>query len=352
MTDEKGKSEAAPIDAADLDLVASMADAGKSEEDIWDEFEDADKATSQAEPDEAAPESVEPAQEDGDTAGVPEAPQDSRAKQQESSDDDVTMQAQEASDDGSDPDIWDGASEEQRAAYDALRRDNEKLVQKARSAEGRVPGLQRRVDQLLKELGKKGSRSPAVNVRGELAHLDEDYPEIAKPVLSALEQVENRINEVDANEVERRQDAEAELVAIVQEETAKVETVHPEYEKFLAEHGQAFTEWVEDQPAEMRRAAYLNAEFIRDGDAANRVIGAFKQHLNPTPANAPAKEETPSKQQQPLNDRRKRQLSATAAPGKTDGRPTVSGIPEDGDPEAIWKSFDALDAQKERSAYR
>lgn len=313
----------------DLDLIdPSLADADKSAEDLWNELaaEDAEKPEPNA-PDEA----IEETEGDGTDGN---AQQDATAA-------DAGAEAEPSS-----PDPWKDAPEELRAAYEAERARNAELEQKARSAEGRARAHQRKLDDLRRAMEKSKSPEMLLEAQNELRRVENEYPEVTQPLKKALGAITDRIT---AEEEGRARAARSELAEIVSTETAKLAERHPDWDAFLKQHGgPAFAAWVDDQPRRIRDALTVNGNAIVDAEGAIALIDAYKQHLGVMPASAPASvppaaiHQTPN----PLADRRQRQLAATATPNRSGGRPTVSGIPEDGDPQAIWDAFEAEEQRR------
>lgn len=320
MTDQNN------LAADDLALVDALADQAKGEDDIWNEFEAADAAkTEKPEPAPANEEdaSDEPTAEAGAEAAKAEpapveAPKATDAKGAEAG-----------------PDIWANAPPELKAAYDELQ-------QKFRSVNGRTAAFQRRYEDLKKIVEAPAQQRRPGSAREALAAIKNDYPDVAGPIEEALSKIEERLDAQDQAEESRRSAARDELVGIITSETERLNQAIPDWEVTLQQNGKAFAAWVEDQPRRVREAAYRNAQNIVDAEEAAQVIAAFKAHIMPAqqPAAAPTTPTPIRAQTQPLTDRRARQLDATASP-RSARRPTVSGIPEDGDPQAIWDAFDA-----------
>lgn len=335
MTDTNGKGEAAAIAAADLDLIPSqMADAGKTAEDIWSELE----ATETGGADTGDP---------SKDAGEPEADKAEEGVQGAEPDPATAADPKQADPDAGKPDIWATATPEQKAAFEAVKAERDRFDHRIRSDQGRVRALQKRIDQLRSSVNDQDARKEPGSVSEALAALRENYPDIAEPLTQALGIVDGRLSEQDRKEQGRKDaaraelaDTEAELAAIIRTEEATLTQAHPDWFDVLSKNGPAFQAWVEDQPRQMREAAYANATNIVDAKAASEVLAAFKAFLAPPATEA----QKPIPETQPLNDKRKRQLDASASPRKPGSRPTVAGIPEDGDPAAIWAAFDAAES--------
>lgn len=318
------------INADDLDLIdPSLADSDKSAEDLWNEIaaeEGEDKTVTAA-----------AADADGDDAT--NDPGDDRP--------DTTTSAKPKGDaaEAGTPDPWASAPEELRAAYEAERARSAELEQKARSAEGRAKAHQRKLEDLRRAMEKSKSPEMLLEAQNELRRVENEYPEVTQPLKKALGAITDRIT---AEEEGRARAARTEFGEIIRTETAKLAERHPDWDTFLKQHGgPAFAAWVDDQPRRIREALAVNGDAIVDADGAIALIDAYKQHLGVKPAAAPAS--VPSAvhpTHNPLADRRQRQLAATATPNRSGGRPTVSGIPEDGDPQAIWDAFEAEEQRR------
>lgn len=325
---------AQPVLAADdLNLVGALADQAKDESELWNEFEEAEKTTA-ASPDDMG-KAAEPSAE---TEAQPQAQTTKEAPVS-------TQQPAAAASPAPAADIWANATPEQKAAYEAAVAERSKFEQRFRSESGRVSALTKKIN----AAAQPGRQTP--NAREAIASIRTDYPEIAQPLEKVVEAIEGQaenLNRVQTGEVEA---AREELHGIVQAETAMLTEKHPDYADVLKKNGQAFVDWVEDQPRRIREAARMNASFIADGAAAIEVIDGFKKHLaglaapaQQQPSPAQQREAQPPVQPQPnLSDRRQRQIQGTSAPQRGGGQATVSGIPADGDPEALWKQWDDLE---------
>lgn len=230
-------------------------------------------------------------------------------------------------------DIWASATPEQKAAFEAAMSERAKFEERFRSSAARAGSLQRKINAARKEASR------AEPARDELAGISQDYPEIAQPLEKALARIDGRLENLTKARQSEIESDEAELAAIIETETKTLAAKHPDYVTVLKENGPAFAAWVEDQPARVRAAAYRNGQMIVNADEAAEVVGGFKKFLNPEAAKAPDP-------QQSLDSRRQRQMASMSSPQRSgSSRPTVSGIPEEGDEEAIWA---AIQAEKRR----
>jgi ABC-type nitrate/sulfonate/bicarbonate transport system substrate-binding protein len=163
------------------------------------------------------------------------------------------------------------------------------------------------------------------------------------PLSKAIESVNSRAEQVEAAQRGRIEtELKEEQQRYIEEVNAQTEALkqeHPDYLDVVSKNVDKWLTWVEDQPKAIRDAVARNADDITDAAAASKVLSAFKAYLNP-PATAP--------QPSPQSDKRQRQIGATASPGTSNRQPVVTGIPEDGDPQAIWDALEKEDARKQR----
>lgn len=307
--------EEAPLAAPQVDAETAM----------WAEMDAAEKVETPADPN------------DADFA------QDDAAPQSETGQEQPAEQAQQPAEQPG-PDIWANATPEQRAAYEATERKARELEQQRRSDEGRVAAFQRKYEELRKQTSTQppAKRQSAAEA---LEALRNDYPELAEPLAKALEPFEQALTQQDADRNARREADAAEVTDHIRAETQRLEQKHQGYEAFLRQNGAAFREWVEDQPRRIRDAAYRNAEVILDAQAADEVLTLFKAHIAGPPNGAASGAPATQHNAAPLNDRRQRQMGATVSV-RGSRRPALSGVPEDGDPEAIWDAFDRVESAR------
>jgi len=296
---------------------APPAEVVKTEEEIWGEIQagkEQSPAPADAPPSEAAGEST------GDPAPAPAADPASPA---------TAVPA---------ADLWATATPEQKAAYEILQASEAEKDRRLRRSFGKISALSRKINAA--EASAKENRHEAKS-RDEIAPLGNDYPEIAQPLTKALDTIDNRLDHLSKAEKSSLEADQRELKELVDVETETLIKAHPDYATVLKENSAAFATWIEDQPRSIREAGYRNANFIADSDGAIKVVEGFKTHLGHVTAPAPTPAPQPS-----LDDRRQRQIAASASPQRSGGRATVSGIPAEGDEEAIWN---AIQAQKERA---
>ena len=250
------------------------------------------------------------------------------------------------------PDEWEGIPEPVRARLEALQEENQKLEKRVRTEVGRVAKTQQRIAELQKVIQSAGKPDEGTPDRKALEQLKEDYPE----VYGAVEVLDKTVQKMSDKERERVVDAERELQELYQSNSRQVDEDHPDRHDLLKTHGEQFQAWVmhPQQSVAIREAALSNAKVITNPQAASAVIEQFKQYLAyqqqhqqaQQPA-TPPQATNPAPQSQP-NDRRQRQLQGTAAPKNGGRAPTVSGIPEDGDPEQIWAALREQERRQSR----
>jgi hypothetical protein len=260
------------------------------------------------------------------------------------------------------PDIWAGATPEQKALY-------EEAIQRARSNQGRIGALTRRINTLQAAASTAAPRETSKKARETIEALKPDYPEMARPLETMVDSLDARDQAQDKLLTDELAHAQAERKAIVDDEQAALSRIHPDWMEVLTKDDnrkKQFTDWVNDQPLAVRQAAARNLSEIVDAAEAAIVVGRFKQHLEalaPPAADStlpppPVRDTAPPAQVQPaaqptqpppsLSDRRQRQLEATSQP-RGQGPAAVNGLPsaDSNDRAAHWKAFEALDRQRE-----
>lgn len=319
-----------------LDTPADEAD---DEQAIWNELDDAEGTASDAPP----PEGRETGDETGSEAAMDA---DTGTKDAPSQEDGAAKAADKA-------DIWASAPPELRAAYEESRKQAERLEHQTRSDRGRISALQRKLD----EAAFKGRDTPAdtAPAAGSLVESDEfkalsaEYPEVATPIAKALQSLESRVaryeKQLAAVGEDRLQQATNE------QETLLAERL-PDWKEVASTRnaaGQTIQEWVDTQPRHIREAALRNWESLVDAEEAADVIGRFKATLKASDGSG----KQPPEQGRPnqLVEQRRRRLQSAVAPASRSPS-AASGIPEDGDEEAIWKMMDAQEARQEKRSTR
>ena len=305
----------------------------ETDEQIWAEFEAEEKG-----------EKGDDKKDDkeGETHKFAETPESDKDKPAEEA-----APAQEAAPKQDAPDIWDTAPPDLKAAHDAQVRALESATTEhaRRSIEGRIVAYQRR----LKERNEADAQqpAPAAEAADPLAELAAEYPEIATPLQQKLAPITEKLSQFDAQMRSRQEAADQQMDAELKANEQMLERRHPGWDGYLRENGAAFGAWIVDQPLYLRQAFITNQEAIIDPHSAIDTLDAFKHFV--------ASNQQPSPQAQPvaaptqrLNPRRAAQLAGSASPQSAGTRPTVSGIPEDGDPQVIWNGFRDTDPDEKK----
>ncbi len=303
------------------------APAEPTEEEMWAEFEKEEA----------------PKEEDDDTkfAEKPESGNDTPA--------DGAAPAQDAAPKQEAPDIWDNAPPDLKAAHDAQVRALESATSEhsRRSIEGRIVAYTRR----LKERNDAAAQQPAsaeeeaADTLGELAA---EYPEIAEPLKKTLAPISEKLSQFDAQMRSRQEAADLEMDADLKANEHLLETRHPGWDSYLRDNGAAFGAWIVDQPLYLRQAFVTNQDAIIDPHSAIETLDAFKQFVASSQPPQQAAPQPAAVQTQRLNPRRAAQLAGSASPQIAGSRPTVSGIPEDGDPQMLWNGFRDIDPDEKK----
>lgn len=271
----------------------------------------------------------------------------------------VTEEAKPEAKEAEKPDIWAGATPEQRAAY-------EESQQRARSSNGRLGALTRRINTLTAAASAAAPRETSKKARETIDGLKGDYPEVARPLETVVDSLDARDQANDKMLTDELEVVRAERQTIIDGEQAALSRIHPDWLQVLTKdetRKTQFTDWVNDQPLEVRRAAIRNINEIVNAAEAGDVVTRFKQHLStleppaadPAPPPPPARTAPPAQvqlaaqqpQQPSLSDRRQRQLEATSQP-RGQGPAAVNGLPDanSADRAAHWNAFDTLDRQR------
>ncbi|CAO3403504.1 hypothetical protein [Azospirillum palustre] len=253
----------------------------------------------------------------------------------ERGDDTQGTQPQGGGQGGSD-DIWSTASEPQRAAYQAAQQRLQSLEHDSRSNRGRVSSLQREVDTLKKQLAASTKAAGSTgqdpdSTDADIRRLQEEYPEVARPVLkelsslrTQLSQALTRLDQRDSTEAQAQRDQ-----ALDREEQALTK-LHPDWMQVTG--NPAFTKWLETQPRYVVEAIQRNGEAIQDAAEAGDIITRFKAHQGVGAATAAPSASGATATGAPANlaARRQRQLESGAAVTSRGAGP-AGGPPDDFD---------------------
>lgn len=308
-------------------------DAGGDDENLWKQFDEAEAEGEQAPPDEGRDEPKVTAETDDPEPAPTEPTADAQAAPE------AAAQAQTPDDE-----VWANVPPQVRAAYEEAQKKARDLEHRIKSDAGRVARYQREVEDLRRRAA--APEQPPADPRQALAKLKDtlkDYPELGAPIVEAMNALDSRLQQFETIEQRRMQ-------AALSREEQRVSEIHADWRDVLRTHGNEFMGWVQgpDIPRGVYEMAMRNGNAIVNADEAARVIDAFKQHIG-VGAQQQAQATSPAPDRNPLADRRQRQLDASRAPrSSAGGRATLSGVPEDGDPEAIWRAFDAMEASQGR----
>lgn len=300
---------------------------GRVNEEEANETQQVDQAEEQAEAEEQAMWDAMAKDKGGEKQPEPQAADDSA----DADDDDAPQEA--ASGDESKP--AEGKTEDPWASLpDWAREEREKLLNSKRSAEGRYVAAQRELDKLRQDAkaapagkARQQAEDRVSLAKKKLAAIRDDYPEIAGPLTDAFEALGGDLQELKAAEESRRKAAQEQHAAFIREQANKINELHPDWTTVVSKNEAAFRIWLDDQPAAIRKAAELNWKDVVDAQALAQVISGFKQHLGLVPGKPPQ------------NSRRDRQLAGSASPTRSSPRPTVSGIPLEGDEDRMWEAM-------------
>lgn len=245
-------------------------------------------------------------------------------------------------------DVWANATPEQKAAFEAAEADRKKLEQALRSDRGRLSALQRQINELTRKpaasaAGNTGASDGAEFLQSEdWKNFSTEYPEIAGPlgkVVASLQmQVATQSKVLNAIGDERQQ-------AALNEQEQILASEHSDWLEVGT--SQEFTDWVFTQPRHIQEAAFRNHEHIVDAAEAADLIGRYKQFAMPKENNAAAN--AGGGTQNNRSDAKRRHQLESASSVRGNGPGVASGIPEDGDEEAIWKMMDEQERRKQRA---
>lgn len=230
---------------------------------------------------------------------------------------------------------WAKASPEFRAAHEAEMA----ALRKAANNERLHAGRMRKQFEELKASAARVADTPSSKTVGDT--LDEglaDYPEIAKPLKDTLAPIQKRLEAFDQFTAERHTAQQDEVNRHIQSQQQLLEAAHPNWEAEYIQGPKAkqFYDWIKSPDRSVKQVKTVfetNAEHIFDADAAIEVFNAFKADIagtDPTPGNGPTQE---------LSAKRAAQLDGSRSPKTPGGPPRVTGIPKEGDPQAIWSAF-------------
>lgn len=243
----------------------------------------------------------------------------------------------------SEPDPWASAPPKLRELYQAEQQRLAALEHSERSQRGRISALSRQLDELKRTTTappKEAPRPITLDDNPGFKKLVEEYPEIAEPLRDVIKPVidETVATKKALNERSAR-DADDERRRVYDANLAAFSAANPDFQELWKQQGipDEFAAWVATQPRHIREAAERNGQNIEDPEEAADVFARFKQSKG---IGAGSRAEP-----DPLTTRRMLQQESGAAPTIRSAPSLAGGIPDDADPEVIWKMFDQLEAK-------
>ncbi len=341
---DKDETAAAEPTAEDLALIDDdLEDEGKSDEELFEEIgEEEDAAVAAA----SGTDTIEDQLESG-RAAKPAAEPEPTAEEKAAA---------------AETKLWDGASEGAVAAFDAATTQIKDLEQKDRSSRGRLSTMQLQLNGVTAQLQRAADKdTAAAEEEGEGTAVDKvlkseawigfekEYGEIAAPFRQAVSALQVDIadtgTKVDAISTEVADAAATEVDAQI----TLLDEKHADWRDVAEDRD--FKSWVQDQPKVTRDAAARNEKNIVDAGEVVEMMDhfkAFRSEQGKDPDVLDTDTENVEDQDTVTSLAAKRQRQKRAAGGaRPKGAPVATGIPEDGDPEAIWN---AMDKQEEREA--
>lgn len=236
-------------------------------------------------------------------------------------------------------DPWKDAAPHLREAYEARERElTNRLAQMGREVQQLRQNTQppAKADEPKKD-GDEGKPEDLYSSE-ELKRLEEDYGEVAGPLLKILRQQDERIasltQPVEAFSQDRAREAE-------ERNMQELSRMAPDWTD-LAKH-EKFAEWRAQQPRPIAEALERNWNSIVDPNETAWAFNQFRQSLGET-ATPPAGDGDRDTATQKTDRSRERRLNAGKDGGKSGGAPVQHGIPDDFD-----AAFEAFSAKHERN---
>jgi hypothetical protein len=364
---DRGGKDAPEVTSDDLDLVVIDEDAGKSDEDLWREMDakDGEKAVDEEAGDDdghadADADGAVDTKTDKSAADAKPNKGGERAKGGAAPPPDKKQQ-KAAADAGA---AAEPTLAELKAERDRLVEANRRLEQSERSNRQRVSALQRKYEPKGAPQQAQDGKNPAA---GKKKHFNDaegqsfvtEYPEIAKPVAKALEEVHTELDEL---KVERARREQAEITATLLSNEKALDEAHEDWEEVAA--SKDFGDWLLKQPRYVQEAARRNSDAIVDAAEAVDLFDRFKAFRSSQEGgdqntqrqgngngaqDGPdgKREQADGKNGNGLSGKRQRQLESSSGTRST-GPGLVDGIPEDADPQVIWDAMDRRDERLER----
>jgi len=319
----------------------SAPDAEKTDEQVWDEILDEEKAT---EPADESGEGIEP-KPSNDAGEVEPDPDPAPAASEDTGDGTASG---DAPSDGMD--------------REALQAQNTRLQHSLDSEIGRQTRNLREIDRLQDQItsapkkpapGKDSGDARLKERREKLEAAREEYGDVIGPV---LDEVADLRTAMGADKKQRADQDAATLVqqkeryeTLVRAEQVTFEKEHSDGFDIIKENHEVFAQWIDDQPRRLRDIYVANRDAITNGMEAALLVTDFKTALlDADAAPAPANPET-----EKLRTRRQRQLDG-AQSIRGAGRQEVSGRPakDSTDDQGHWDHFKRQDEQQDRERQR
>lgn len=224
-------------------------------------------------------------------------------------------------------DIWADATDEQRTAMEAVRRERAEIEHRYKSDEGRVSALQRKINDLEAIQHQApvvapvvAPAQPPVSEEG-IDSFREDYPDIANAVDKMVQskmtteregfsQAMNQMQQQMKQAIQPFQ--ESEQKRFIDTQMQELESTHPDWRDVA--RSTDFIEWLNVQPDPVR--AMFTSDSAQD---ASYLVGSFKQ-TQPVVQEEQAVESSSNNQQA---------LKQAVAPRSRRTAPVTNSIPED-----------------------
>lgn len=220
-------------------------------------------------------------------------------------------------------DIWADATDEQRTAMEAVRRERAEIEHRYKSDEGRVSALQRKINDLeaiQHQAPVVAPAQPPVSEEG-IDSFREDYPDIANAVDKMVQskmtteregfsQAMNQMQQQMKQAIQPFQ--ESEQKRFIDTQMQELESTHPDWRDVA--QSTDFIEWLNVQPDPVR--AMFTSDSARD---ASYLVGSFKQ-TQPVVQEEQAVESSSNNRQA---------LKQAVAPRSRRTAPVTNSIPED-----------------------
>lgn len=147
------------------------------------------------------------------------------------------------------------SGEEEPDELTTLKAENEKLLHQNNSANGRISGLQLKINELTRKVEDVTTTPPAAAEEEPQEEDDESWNEIKEDFPEIAEAVEKRISKmsqtveakIDPLVTSNEERTKADQQARESEELEKLEEIHPDWRESIS--GQEFSDWYLKQPA-------------------------------------------------------------------------------------------------------